>query len=75
MIGGFGLAAVLLPIWGLIEARGRAPMLDLAIFRDRPFAAASVATFISGPVRFALMFIFVFYLQGAQGDCGDHGAH
>jgi EmrB/QacA subfamily drug resistance transporter len=68
VIGGFALAAVLLPLWVLIEARGRAPMLDLAIFRDRLFAAASVATFISGLVRFALMFVFVFYFQGAQGD-------
>ena len=68
VIGGFALAAVLLPAWVAIEHRGRAPMLDLGIFRDRLFAAASVATFINGLVRFALMFIFVFYFQGAQGD-------
>ncbi|MGA2757624.1 MAG: MFS transporter [Solirubrobacteraceae bacterium] len=68
VIGGFGLAAVLLPAWVAIEQRGRAPMLDLSIFRDRLFAAASVATFISGLVRYALLFIFVFYFQGAQGD-------
>jgi MFS family permease len=68
VIGGFALAAVLLPAWVAIEHRGRAPMLDLSIFRDRLFAAASVATFINGLVRFALMFIFVFYFQGAQGD-------
>jgi EmrB/QacA subfamily drug resistance transporter len=68
VIGGFALAAVLLPAWVAIEHRGRAPMLDLSIFRDRMFAAASVATFINGLVRFALMFIFVFYFQGAQGD-------
>jgi EmrB/QacA subfamily drug resistance transporter len=68
VLGGFAIAAVLLPVWVLIEHRGRAPMLDLRIFRDRLFAAASVATFINGLVRFALMFIFVFYFQGAQGD-------
>ena len=68
VLGGFAIAAVLLPVWVLIEHRGRAPMLDLSIFRDRLFAAASVATFINGLVRFALMFIFVFYFQGAQGD-------
>jgi MFS family permease len=43
-------------------------MLDLSIFRDRLFAAASGAAFINGLSRFALMFIFVFYYQGAQGD-------
>ena len=61
-------AAVLLPLFVLIEHRGRAPMLDLSIFRNRLFAAASGAAFINGLSRFALLFIFVFYYQGAQGD-------
>src|SRR5204863_1951384 len=46
----------------------RAPRLDLSIFRDRLFAAATGAAFISGLSRFALLFVFVFYFQGAQGD-------
>jgi EmrB/QacA subfamily drug resistance transporter len=61
-------AAVLLPLWVVIEQRSPAPMLDLSVFRSRLFAAASAATFINGLARFALMFIFVFYFQGAQGD-------
>ena len=56
----------------LIERRSRAPMLDLTIFRNRLFAAASAAAFINGLARFALMFLFVFYFQGAQGDYADH---
>jgi len=68
VIGGLALAAVLLPLFVLIEHRGKAPMLDLSIFRNRLFAAASAATFINGFSRFALLFIFVFYYQGAQGD-------
>jgi EmrB/QacA subfamily drug resistance transporter len=68
VIGGFAIAAVLLPLFIAIELRHRAPMLDLTIFRDRLFAAASGAAFINGLSRFALMFIFVFYFQGAQGD-------
>jgi MFS family permease len=43
-------------------------MLDLAIFRNRLFAAATAAAFLNGLARFALMFVFVFYFQGAQGD-------
>jgi EmrB/QacA subfamily drug resistance transporter len=68
VLGGFVVAAVLLPLWVAIERRGRAPMLDLALFSNRLFAAASVASFINGLARFALMFIFVFYFQGAQGN-------
>jgi EmrB/QacA subfamily drug resistance transporter len=68
VIGGLIAAAVLLPLFVLIEHRGRAPMLDLTIFRDRMFAAATAAAFVNGLSRFALMFVFVFYFQGAQGD-------
>jgi EmrB/QacA subfamily drug resistance transporter len=68
VIGGLALAAILLPLFIWIEHRGSAPMLDLSIFRNRLFAAATGAAFINGLSRFALMFIFVFYFQGAQGD-------
>ena len=68
VIGGLVTSAVLLPAFVLIEARTRAPMLDLGIFRNRMFAAATAAAFINGLSRFALMFVFVFYYQGAQGD-------
>ena len=68
VIGGLIAGAVLLPLFVLIEHRGHAPMLDLDIFRNRLFAASTGAAFINGLSRFALMFIFVFYFQGAQGD-------
>jgi EmrB/QacA subfamily drug resistance transporter len=68
VLGGLALALVLLPAFVLIESRGDAPMLDLSIFRNRLFAAASGAAFVNGLSRFALMFVFVFYFQGPQGD-------
>jgi EmrB/QacA subfamily drug resistance transporter len=67
VIGGLAAAVVLLPLWVAIEHRSRAPMLDLKIFKNRLFAAASAAAFMNGLARFALMFVFVFYYQGAQG--------
>ena len=68
VIVGLIVGAVLLPVFVAIELRVRAPMLDLTIFRNRLFAAATGAAFINGLSRFALMFLFVFYFQGAQGD-------
>ncbi len=68
VIGSLVVAAVLLPLFVAIEHHGRAPMLDLSIFQNRMFAAATGAAFINGMSRFALLFIFVFYFQGAQGD-------
>jgi Na+/melibiose symporter-like transporter len=67
-LGGIAVGAVLLPVFVLIEHRHRAPMLDLSIFRNRLFAAATGAAFINGLSRFALLFLFVFYFQGVQGD-------
>ncbi|MFZ2052280.1 MAG: MFS transporter [Solirubrobacteraceae bacterium] len=66
-LGGLITAAVLLPAWVVIEQHARAPMLDLSLFRSRLFGAAAAAAFINGLARFALMFVFVFYFQGAQG--------
>jgi EmrB/QacA subfamily drug resistance transporter len=67
VVAGFAAAIVLLPVFVLIERHGRAPMLDLSLFRDRLFTAAAGAAFINGLSRFALMFLFVFYFQGPQG--------
>jgi EmrB/QacA subfamily drug resistance transporter len=68
VIGSLIAAAVLLPAFVLIESRVKAPMLDLSIFKSRLFSAASAAAFTNGLARFALMFVFVFYFQGVQGN-------
>jgi EmrB/QacA subfamily drug resistance transporter len=68
VLGGIAAGLVLLPLFILIERRAIAPMLDLTIFEDRLYAAATAAAFINGLSRFALLFIFVFYFQGVQGD-------
>src|SRR2546422_534547 len=47
VIGSLAAATVMLPIFVLIERRGRAPMLDLSIFDNRLFAAATGAAFIN----------------------------
>ncbi|MDQ2896115.1 MAG: MFS transporter [Actinomycetota bacterium] len=68
VIGSLVLAAVFLPAFVLVERRHKAPMLDLSIFQSRLFATASGAAFANGLSRFALMFVFVFYFQGVQGN-------
>jgi MFS family permease len=68
VIGGLAAAAVLLPAFVVIERQQRQPMLDLTIFHSRLFSAAAAAAFINGLSRFALMFLFVFYFQGVQGN-------
>jgi EmrB/QacA subfamily drug resistance transporter len=67
-IGGIVAGVILLPLFVLIERHQRAPMLDLTIFQNRMFSAATAAAFINGLSRFALLFVFVFYFQGVKGD-------
>ena len=67
VLAGFAFAILLLPVFVVVERRVRAPMLDLGIFCDRLFAAASGAALINGLSRFALLFLFVFYFQGPKG--------
>jgi EmrB/QacA subfamily drug resistance transporter len=62
------VAVVLLPAFLLVERRAPSPMLDLTLFADRGFAAATGAAFLAGLSRFALTFVFVLYFQGALGD-------
>src|SRR3954454_15972411 len=61
-------AAVLLPAFILVERRTPSPMLDLSLFANRGFAAATGAAFLNGLSRFSLTFVFVLYFQGALGD-------
>jgi len=68
VMAGFAAAVVLLPLFVWLEAHQSAPMLDLSMFRNRMFAAACAAAFLNGLSRFALMFVFVFYFQGPEGD-------
>jgi EmrB/QacA subfamily drug resistance transporter len=66
-IGPIALGVVLLGVFVLIESHHTNPMLDLTIFQNRLFSAATAAAFINGLSRFALLFLFVFYFQGVKG--------
>jgi EmrB/QacA subfamily drug resistance transporter len=68
VIVGLILGFVLLPVFVLVERHHKAPMLDLSIFQNRLFSTAAGAAFVNGLARFALMFLFVFYFQGVQGN-------
>ena len=68
VIVGLAAAAVHAPAFVWVESRSPAPMLDLWLFRIRVYSAAAAAAFLNGLSRFALMFLFVFYFQGPQGD-------
>ena len=59
---GAGLAAMI--AFGFIEARARAPMFRLPLFRIRAFSFGTLSTFLSAIGRGGLMFMLIIWLQG-----------
>jgi EmrB/QacA subfamily drug resistance transporter len=58
----FGLGALVAFL--LVERRVDSPMLDLSLFRNRPFVASAMAMLLNALARGAFTFVLVFYLQG-----------
>jgi MFS family permease len=63
----FGLAALGLATFLIVELRAPQPMLDLHLFRDRLFAIAALASGLNGLARGAVLFVLIFFLQGPYG--------
>ncbi|MCF8611670.1 MFS transporter [Gordonia sp. HY285] len=63
----FGIAAVLLIAFGIIEWRIREPMFDLSLFRVPTFVGGSIAAFCMNGSAFAMMMYLVLYLQNQLG--------
>jgi EmrB/QacA subfamily drug resistance transporter len=67
IIGGFVVFLVGLPIFISIERNRPDPLLDLGLFRDRLFAMGNLTSLLNGIARNGVLFLLVFYLQGARG--------
>lgn len=66
-LGGFGFAATLLLVFVLVERRSDHPMLDVSLFRDRRFSAASGAVTITFFALFGFIFLITQYMQFIRG--------
>jgi EmrB/QacA subfamily drug resistance transporter len=62
-LGFFGLAAVLLISFVVIELRAKSPLVRLSIFRIRSLLTANVAMFLAASGIFAMFFFNTLYLQ------------
>jgi MFS transporter, DHA2 family, methylenomycin A resistance protein len=63
VLAGFGVAAVALVAFILIEARRQRPMLPLGLFRSRTFAASSAIGIIINVAFYGLIFVLSLYFQ------------
>ncbi|HEX4359869.1 MAG TPA: MFS transporter [Pseudonocardia sp.] len=64
VLGGIGVGAVLLAIFGVIETKVAEPMFRLALFRVRAFAAGNLAALLTAIARGGLQFMMIIWLQG-----------
>jgi EmrB/QacA subfamily drug resistance transporter len=67
VLGGFVLFLVGVPVFIAVERARTDPLLDLDLFRDRLFALGNQTSLLNGIARNGVLFLLVFYLQGARG--------
>jgi EmrB/QacA subfamily drug resistance transporter len=63
ILGAFGVAAVMLVAFVLFERHQRAPMLELALFKNRTFSGANGAMLFVGLAMFGTFFYVSLYMQ------------
>ena len=66
-LGFFGLSAVLLVSFVLIELRSKAPLVRLSIFRVRSLTTANIVMFLVASGMFAMFFFNTLYIQQVLG--------
>ncbi len=67
IVGAFAVSAVSLTAFVLIERARRAPMLELALFRNRTYVGANVAVLLVSLAMFGVFFFISLYLQNILG--------
>lgn len=68
VIAGFLAFVVALPAFLWVESHVDEPLLDLSLFRIRLFTAGNLTGLLNGVARNGVLFLLVFYLQGAKGE-------
>jgi EmrB/QacA subfamily drug resistance transporter len=61
MVAGFGLLVVFV----FVERKISSPMMDLSLFRIRPFSYGIMSNFLGATARGGVSIVLVFYFQGA----------
>lgn len=67
ILGLFAAAAAALALFVRLEARQRAPMLDLSLFRNTTFAGANVVALLVTLAMFGVFFFMSLYMQNVLG--------
>jgi EmrB/QacA subfamily drug resistance transporter len=66
------LFAVFLVGFVMVEKRADQPMVELSLFRNRPFSASNASAFLSFTAMFAVILLMPFYMEGILGYSPGH---
>lgn len=64
VLGGIAFGVLLLIVLCVVELRVRAPMLDIRLFKSKPFALGNLAGLMAAVGRGGLQFMLIIWLQG-----------
>jgi MFS family permease len=67
VIAGVLVFLVVTPVFLWVELHQPEPLLDLGLFRDRLYSMGNLTSLLNGIARNGVLFLLVFYLQGARG--------
>lgn len=67
IVGFLIAAAILLPLFVVLESRRADPMLDLSLFRKPAFTGAAIAAFVLSSGMFAMFLYLTLYIQNSLG--------
>ncbi len=67
VIASFAAFLLAAPVFLWVERHRAEPLLDLDLFRNRLFALGNLTGLLNGIARNGVLFLLVFYLQGARG--------
>ena len=67
ILGAFAIAIVMLAAFVLIERHGRAPMLDLSLFRNLTYTGANIVMLLVALAMFGVFFFVSLYMQNILG--------
>jgi EmrB/QacA subfamily drug resistance transporter len=67
VLAAFAAFVIAAPAFLWVEWHHPSPLLDLGLFRNRLFALGNLTGLLNGVARNGVLFLLVFYLQGARG--------
>lgn len=68
VLGGLALSALLLPLFVWVQKRTTYPVVDVTLFRDRPFALGLLASFLNSVSQVGVMLLVSLYFQSVRGE-------